>query len=275
MKRILITLTALLLAFSGLAKEPSTVTVMSLNTRGESKDDGTNSWAYRYPALGMMFDDIKPDVTCLQEATALQMEYFCEIVSQYKCVGVGRDDGKKNGEYTTIMYNSKKFSVSKHGSFWLSDTPDVASAGWGADHACNAYWAILKDKKAGSSILVVNTHIDVLDEGFRQKAMDLIAEKIASLNKDNLPVVLCGGFNMKNEDACMGAVKGSMQNAREVAFTSDNTRTYHNYGKVSEVIDHIFIGGFSSCQEFKTITTRYYDRAFVSDHNPIMASLIY
>lgn len=275
MKRIMVIISALLLTLSCLAKDPSSVSVMSFNTRGESTEDGTNSWGFRYVSVAMMFEDLMPDVTCFQEATVPQLDYFGEIVSQYKWVGVGREDGKKKGEYSAIMYNSKKFSVSKHGSFWLSETPDVASAGWGADHACNAYWAILKDKKSGGSFMAVSTHIDVLDEEFRQNAVKTLAEKIAAINKDNLPVVVCGGFNMKSEDACMSALKGSMQNAREVAFASDDTRTYHNYGKVSEIIDHIYIGGFSSCQEFKTITKRYNDRAFLSDHNPIFANLIY
>ena len=275
MKRIVLALATTLVSFVCMAKDPVQVSVMSFNTRGENETDGSNSWSYRYPAVTTMIEEELADIVCLQEATMLQLKYFCEAISQYKWIGVGRQDGKKEGEYTSILYNSKKYSVVKHGSFWLSETPGTASAGWGADHACNAYWAVVKEKKSGSSFLVVNTHIDVDDEAFRKNAVALICSKVAELNQGNLPVVVCGGFGMEGSASCMEALGSGMQNARDTAFKSDSTRTYHNYGKVSQTTDHFFFSGFSSCQEFRTVTKRYYDRAFLSDHNPIIANFIF
>lgn len=273
MKRIVLAFASMLLSFVCLAKDPVQVSVMSFNTRGENETDGTNSWSFRYQAVTKMIDEESADVVCLQEATLLQLKYFCESLNRYKWLGVGRQDGKKEGEYAGILYNSKKFSVVKQGSFWLSETPDSPSAGWGADHESNAYWAILKEKKSGSTFLVVNTHIDVEDPAFRQNAVALLGAKATEIG-GGIPAVICGGFNMEGGDSCLEALGSGMQNAREVAFTTDNTRTYHNYGKVSQTIDHFFFSGFSSCQEFRTITTRYFDRAYLSDHNPIIANFI-
>lgn len=274
MKRTVSVLAAALLSISALAKDPVNLSVMSFNTRGESTNDGTNSWIYRYVSVALMIEDLTPDIIGFQEATLDQLKYFAETFSQYKWVGVGRQDGKKQGDYTSLLYNSKKFSVSKSGSFWLSETPGTASAGWGADHPCNAFWAIVKDKKSGSSFLAVNTHLDVEDNTFRQNAVNVLLEQVAMVNKDNLPVVLLGGFEMEGTDAAMAPLDAAMDNARDVAFDSDNTRTYHNYGKVSRVVDHIYLKGFSSCSEFKVITERYNDKAYMSDHNAIQAKLI-
>ena len=274
MRRIITALSAALLAVSAMAQSAADVSVMSFNIRGENENDGSNSWSFRYPSVVMMLQETSPDLVCIQEATELQLKYFADFMSKYKWIGVGRDDGKKAGEYTAFLYNSKELSAGKNGTFWLSETPDKASSGWGADHPCSAAWAIFKEKKSGKSFLAVNTHIDVEDSDYRKQALDLIMQKIASLNTGNLPVVLTGGFNMEDNDPNMEAVKAGMQNAREVAFNSDDVRTYHNYGKVSMKIDHIYFSGFSSCQEFKTITARYNDRAYVSDHNPIQAILI-
>ena len=267
-------LSAALLAVSAMAQSASDVTVMSFNIRGENENDGSNSWSFRYPAVVMMLQDTAPDLVCIQEATELQLKYFADFLSKYKWIGAGRDDGKKAGEYTAFLYSSKELSAGKSGTFWLSETPDKASSGWGADHPCSVAWAIFKEKKSGKSFMAVNTHIDVADPDYRKQAIDLMMQKIASLNTGNLPVVLTGGFNMEEGDQNLEAVKAAMQNASSVAFNSDDVRTYHNYGKVSAKIDHIYFSGFSSCQEFKTITARYNDRAYVSDHNPIMATLI-
>ena len=274
MKRIIIALSALLLAVSAMAQSATSVSVMSFNIRGENENDGTNSWSFRYVAVAMMLEQTSADLVCLQEATNLQLQYFADLLSKTKWIGVGRDDGKKEGEYTAFMYNTKALSVGKSGTFWLSETPDKPSFGWGADHACSAVWAIFKEKKSGKSFFAVNTHIDVDDPDYRKQALDLILQKIDALNTGNLPVVFTGGFNMEDENETMAVVKARYQNARKAAFNTDDVRTYNNYGKVSQKIDHIYFGGFSSCQEFKTITERFQDRAFVSDHNPILATLI-
>ena len=274
MKRIILALSAVLLAVSAMAQNAADVSVMSFNIRGENETDGTNSWSYRYVAVAMMLEQTAADLVCIQEATLLQLQYFADLLSKTKWVGVGRDDGKKAGEYTAFLYNTKELSVGKSGTFWLSETPDKASSGWGADHPCSAVWAIFKEKKSGKSFLAVNTHIDVDDPEYRKQAIDLILQKIDALNTGNLPVVLTGGFNMEDGDDALSAVKARMQNARNAAFSTDDVRTYHNYGKVSQKIDHIYFSGFSSCQEFKTITERFQDRAYVSDHNPIQATFV-
>ena len=274
MKRVVLAFLAALSCISSIAREPVNVTVMSFNIRDESQNDGSNSWVYRYGAVAYMIEDTTPDVAGFQETSREQLQFFADNFSQYKWVGVGREDGKKVGEYTSIMYNSKKVSLSKSGTFWLSETPDKASAGWGADHACSAVWAIVKEKKSGASFFLVNTHIDVDDPEYRAKAIEVILQKIEALNTSNLPVALLGGFNMEDNNPALEPVKAVMQNARAVAFQSDDVRTYHTYGKVSQKIDHIFIQNFSSCLEFKTVTDRYADRAYVSDHNPIMATLV-
>jgi endonuclease/exonuclease/phosphatase family metal-dependent hydrolase len=274
MKRIILALSAVLLAVSAMAQNAADVSVMSFNIRGENETDGTNSWSYRYVAVAMMLEQTAADLVCIQEATLLQLQYFADLLSKTKWVGVGRDDGKKAGEYTAFLYNTKELSVGKSGTFWLSETPDKASSGWGADHPCSAVWAIFKEKKSGKSFFVVNTHIDVDDPEYRKQAIDLILQKIDALNTGNLPVVLTGGFNMEDGDDALSAVKARMQNARSAAFSTDDVRTYHNYGKVSQKIDHIYFSGFSSCQEFKTITERFQDRAYISDHNPIQATFV-
>ena len=101
--------------------------------------------------------------------------------------------------------------------------------------------------------------------------LKLILDKIAEINKAGYPVVLMGDFNMNPADYTLREVEAAMCNARKTADKTDNVGTYNNWGKSSEVIDHIYFTGFSACPEFQTITKKYADRKFISDHYPVMA----
>ena len=139
---------------------PETLKVVSFNIRNGEASDGTNSWIYRYPATALMIEDQKPDIMGLQEAYSYQVSFITENLLNYEAVGVGREDGRKEGEHMSILYNKKTVSLKKWGTFWLSDTPDEPSQGW--DGACKrtATWALMKDKRSGNSFLYVNTHLD-------------------------------------------------------------------------------------------------------------------
>ena len=84
-----------------------------------------------------------------------------------------------------------------------------------------------------------------------------------------------GDFNVKPYDAALKEVEANMSNARKTAAKTDNTGTYNNWGKASSVIDYIYFSGFGSCPEFRTVTDRYADRKFVSDHYPVTATLVF
>ena len=68
-----------------------------------------------------------------------------------------------------------------------------------------------------------------------------------------------------------------MQSTRKVAPVSDNHNTFNgwNKAKTDSVIDYIYIAGFSKCLEYKTVTDTYADKAFISDHYPIYARLVF
>ena len=101
------------------AQESEGLKVMSYNIRLGSAQDGTNSWALRYTATGKMLEDQKPDVFGVQEALEYQVRYIEEMCG-YESVGVGRENGKKEGEHMSIFWNKKTVSMLKWGTFWAS-----------------------------------------------------------------------------------------------------------------------------------------------------------
>ena len=277
MKRFFLILTAVILFPLALSAkgEKEGVIAMSYNIRYGTASDGTNSWQYRYGASAMMLDDQKPDVVGLQEALSDQVQYLTMALDKtYKAVGVGRDDGKKAGEIMAVLYNFKTTKLLKWGTFWLSDTPDVPSRGW--DGACNrcATWAILKDKATGKKFFFVNTHIDHVGAEAQQKGVKLVADKIAELNKEGLPVIVTGDFNMEVSNASLAPMKEGFQNASEAAVVTDDHFSYNGWGKASSTIDYVWFKGFT-CTRFETVTKPYAERTFISDHFPVKAVLVF
>ena len=256
------------------AQESEGLKVMSYNIRLGSAQDGTNSWALRYTATGKMLEDQKPDVFGVQEALEYQVRYIEEMCG-YESVGVGRENGKKEGEHMSIFWNKKTVSMLKWGTFWLSDTPEKPSKGWDAECFRTATWALMKDKKTGKKFYFVNTHLDHKGTEAQKNGLKLIVDRIAEINPDGLPMILTGDFNIEPKNPALKDLDACMQSARNIAEKTDDHATYNGWGKSSTMIDYIYVSGFSSCPEYQTVTKRYEDRKFISDHYPIFARLIF
>ena len=256
------------------AQESEGLKVMSYNIRLGSAQDGTNSWALRYTATGKMLEDQKPDVFGVQEALEYQVRYIEEMCG-YESVGVGRENGKKEGEHMSIFWNKKTVSMLKWGTFWLSDTPEKPSKGWDAECFRTATWALMKDKKTGKKFYFVNTHLDHKGTEAQKNGLKLIVDRIAEINPDGLPMILTGDFNIEPKNPALKDLDARMQSTRKIAEKTDDHATYNGWGKSSTMIDYIYVSGFSSCPEYQTVTKRYEDRKFISDHYPIFARLIF
>ena len=254
--------------------ENTELKVMSYNIRLGSANDGTNSWAMRYAATGEMLEDQKPDVFGVQEALDYQVRYIEEMCG-YEYVGVGRENGKSEGEHMAIFWNKKTVSMLKWGTFWLSETPEKPSMGWDAACRRTATWALMKDKKTGKKFYFINTHLDHKGAEAQKNGLKLIVDRLSEINPDGYPMVITGDFNITPDNKALTELDAKMQSARKIAEKTDSLDTYNGWGRGSGVIDYIYVSGFSSCPEFQTVVKRYNDRKFVSDHYPVVARLIF
>ena len=280
MKRVfvLLSMVAMLFPSSVIAKKTTEeLKVMSYNIRMGIAKDGTNSWEFRCPATIEMLKDQHPDVFGVQEAFEFQIKFIEEYCRNYKSVGVGRDDGKKKGEYMSIFWNKKRIKLIKWGTFWLSETPDKPSRGWDAHCRRTATWALMRDKRTGKKFYYVNTHLDHRGKEAQRNGLKLIVDRIESINPKGYPMVLTGDFNIKPDNAALVDLDSRMQSARKVAAVTDNHNTFNGWSvkPTDSVIDYIYISGFSACPEYQTVTKKYADKPFVSDHYPIFARLVF
>lgn len=265
------------MSFSKAKGEPKELKVMSYNIRLGVANDGTNSWQFRAPATPAMLEAQKPDVFGVQEAHDFQIAFMEEFCRNYKSVGVGRENGKKEGEHMSIFWNKKTVSLLKWGTFWLSETPEEPSMGWDAACKRTATWALMKDKKTGRKFYFVNTHLDHVGKQAQKNGLKLIVDRIATINPQGYPMVLTGDFNIRPDNPALADLDKIMQSARKIAPKTDNRNTFNGWSvkKTAEVIDYIYVSGFSACNEYRTVTDKYLERPFVSDHYPIVARLVF
>lgn len=258
MKRFIITLSLAIFSCLGLIAagpdNPKQISVMSYNIRDINSKDGTNSWDYRYPASALMIVDIKPDFIGMQECDASQINYLIDVCEDYKSLGVGIEDGKKKGEHMEIFYKHKLFNAQKWGTF--------------TDHI--ATWALFKSKKGGDRFYVINAHIAESVED-KKAVLDNIVKSIQELNTDNLPIVFTGCLNIEAGNKDLNLLNEYLLDTRSMAAQSDTEASYHGWGRSKKTIDYIMAKNFSSYTEFRTITSPYYERNFISDHYPILS----
>ena len=244
---------------------------ISFNIRNSRAGDGDNAWDIRKPATKEMIEREQPDIFGLQEAYIEQLQYIDSNFSEYSRVGVGRDDGKEDGEFMAIYYRNEWFDLLDSGNFWLSETPDECSMGW--DAACKRIvtWAKLKDIDSKKVFYVFNTHLDHVGEVARKQSILLIVDRINTIvTKDKAPVFLSGDFNSNVSSPIFDPLKNIMKDSRAILPESEWIPTYNNYGNGGEsMIDYIFYKN-AEVLDFKTLNGDY-GKPYISDHYPVMA----
>lgn len=252
------------------------VKVITYNIRYDNASDGENRWSLRKDKIVEMFGFYEPDVFGIQEGLSNQLAYLDSCLPQYHYLGIGRDDGKTQGEYCAIFYKKDIFEVIQTSTFWLSETPDTVSRGW--DAACNRIctYVLLKNKKTHQKLWVFNTHFDHIGKNARQNSAILITERIKQLNKKNYPVVLMGDFNMTPDEEPIKYISNMLKDSKLLykGNSRENEGTFNAFEFCKPVtfrIDFIFTGGLN-VKKYRILTDSYQCR-YLSDHLPVMIEI--
>ena len=219
--------------------------ILTYNLRFDNPADGVNAWTNRRAWLCEQVKQINPDVFGIQEGLISQMNYLDSAFSDYRHIGVGREDGKAKGEFSALFYNAKKFRILKQSTFWLSATPQKASLGW--DAACKRVctFGLFQDISTGRKFWVFNTHFDHIGVLARKNSAILILQKIKTLNKSGYPVILTGDFNSEPESEPFKIISGQLQDSKtadkSMSMGPDGTFNGFDAAKpATERIDYIF-----------------------------------
>ena len=90
--------------------------------------DGENRWKFRKDRVASLLNLYALDLVGLQEVLLEQLRDLEERLPDFNWVGVGRDDGAEAGEFAPIFYRKSVLTLLDSGTFWLSETPNVAGS---------------------------------------------------------------------------------------------------------------------------------------------------
>ena len=80
----------------------------TFNVRWANPNDGEHQWQHRRARLFALLHGWQPDVLGLQEPRASQLDDLREALPEYDSIAVGRDDGKREGEFCPLFYRRER-----------------------------------------------------------------------------------------------------------------------------------------------------------------------
>lgn len=239
--------------------------VGSYNLRYDNPGDSLDNWKFRKDVLAKQVLFHNFDIFGTQEGLHHQLEELTDGLSEYtpyNYIGVGRDDGARNGEYAAIFYKTEMFELLDKGDFWLSEDPTQPNKGWDAVLPRICSWGKFREKSSDVVFYFFNVHFDHVGKEARKESSKLIIEKIEEY-ADGYPVLLTGDFNvdqtsdsyhiMNNSDMLTDAYeKASLHYGARGTFNGFNINA-----KSNSRIDHIFVTDHFKVYKHGVLTDSY------------------
>lgn len=259
------------------AQKNQPINLITYNIRLNLASDGINAWPNRKENVKALVKFYDTDILCVQEALPEQFDDLL-VNTNFDVVGVGRDDGKRKGEFSAIYFNKDRFTKKDGGTFWLSTTPDVPSKGWDAALNRICSWVKLYDKINKKEFIVFNTHYDHVGVQARIESAKLIKQKIQQI-APTLPVVFTGDLNVTPETEAISTIKSFLIDTKEIAIEPPYgpTGTFNGFkwdSPLKDKIDYIFVNKAFKVQKFAVLSDSK-DQRYYSDHLPVFVRLMF
>ena len=281
----------------------TTFIAASYNLRNANSADSLqgDGWGNRCPIIADLVQFHEFDIFGTQEGLRHQLDSLKASLPKYNYIGVGRNDGKKEGEHAAIFYRIDKFELLEHGDFWLSETPEKPSVGWDAVLPRICTWGHFKYKETGFEFLFFNLHMDHIGVEARREGAKLIVQKVREMCGGE-PVIITGDFNVDQNNeiyqtfVTSGLLKDSYV-AAEKRFARNGTfNSFKPDLHTESRIDHIFVSPAFAVRNYAVLTDGYwtpredaaaqkgeaapqeislrsYERRCPSDHYPVAARI--
>lgn len=208
-----------------------------------------------------------------------------DLGSNWNHVGVGRNDGAQNGEYSPIIYQADTWQLDRNKTYWLSQTPHVVgSTGWDAALPRIVTVAQFKHRTTGVPLVFMCTHFGHIGTVARNESAKLII-KIAdewmvqgSNSTKPAPVFLGGVLNLEptEEGYQTLTTPGAFQDIKDLVPTGTATPTHRPALTTSTLddihIDYLFVRNPLSIQfsTYGVLTKKSEDRVYIPDHRPVV-----
>lgn len=249
----------------------------SFNVRYDNPNDVGNLWKDRLPHVISLIQFHQIGLFGTQEGLSHQVKQMSEGLG-YEYLGVGRDDGAEKGEYTAILFDPNLYKLEDSGTFWLSPTPEKPSKGWDASLNRICSWGRFKAKD-GKQFYIFNIHYDHIGQQAREESSKLVAAKIKEINKENLPTIWMGDFNVTPDNAAYQTIisnpdwKDARLVSKIAAYGPKGSFSAFDWERMPDgIIDHIFVHGKIDVVRHGILTDNY-GKKYPSDHFPVLVEI--
>ncbi len=250
---------------------------MTYNIRFDNPNDGENTWEKRKSSLADLIGHYQPDILGIQEGLFHQVEFIKDQLPNYAYIGVGRDDGKTKGEYSAVYYDSTKFDLITHKTFWLSESPHRVSVGWDAAMERICTYGALRSKVSNDTLHVFNAHFDHVGSEARKMSAQVILSKIEELGLKGKRIVVMGDFNAGPGSDPIKVFRKELDSGFELVKKEleGPPGTFNAFDKnhpLTEPIDFIFTKHLEIV-DYRHIGDMRPDGHFISDHFPVFGEV--
>lgn len=256
--------------------------VMSFNIRYYEPRDGVNAWSNRKAKVADVIRFHKADLVGVQEALIGQLEDLEKLLPSFAWCGVGRADGKRDGEFSAILYRKQRFKLIECKTFWLSETPETSgSKGWDADFPRIVTWAKFRDLHSRRIFYHFNTHFDHRGVKARIESAKLIVSRIAAI-AGKTPSVFTGDLNVTEDTEAYKTLSTTVSSGlRDARYASRNghfggTSTFNGFKEMVPTmkIDYVFVTDGIQVFEHGVLSDNW-DGLWASDHLPVLAEIAF
>lgn len=231
---------------------------------------------------------------CLQEVLRTQLVDVLSGLNgreyEWAYIGVGRDDGQTQGEYSPIFYRPAVWELRHWETVWLSETPEVPSKGWDASSIRIVTVGVFTHRTGGHTMLVMNTHLDDQGSSARSEAAHLILRRIRDYQQGDWgsviggKVVLAGDLNSEEHQEAYAVLTAAhsplLDTGKEVSGIEryGDRITWTGFGHEPEPpsrLDYIFTHRESLWHILghAVLPNRFEDGVYMSDHRAVVTDV--
>lgn len=222
-----------------------------------------DDWETRLPVIASIIGFVDYDIVGCQEVLDHQLVEMRQQLSEYNDVGVGRDDGKTEGEYAPIFYKKDKFTLLDSGVFWLSETPDRPSVGWDAALPRICTYAHLEDVETGKRLWYFNLHMDHVGKQAREESSKMVVDRIRDMLDEKEIAILTGDFNVDQDNPIYQLLDGSdilsdsYRIAKKRHAWNGTFNAFDGQLFTESRIDHVFVTNQIQVEHYAVLTESY------------------
>jgi endonuclease/exonuclease/phosphatase family metal-dependent hydrolase len=268
------------LAFGQRPEDYLRLRVMTFNVRYNEPRDGVNAWPNRKQKVADVIRFHKGDLVGVQEAQIGQLEDLEKLLPDFAWCGVGRTDGKQDGEFSAVLYRKQRFKLLECKTFWLSETPETpGSKGWDAAYPRIVTSAKFRDERSKKTFFHFNTHFDHVGVKARFESAKMIIGRIRNASSGTQSI-LTGDLNVKEDTEAYKTLVSADSGLKDARYTSENghfggNSTFNAFKEMQpgNKIDYIFVTPGIRVFEHGILSDNW-DGFWASDHLPVLAEIL-